>query len=400
MLCLNKIKFIFKSGCIIFTCLLIVQWVNRYLLDEDITIVESTSYYETEDDIFPVLTACFKQTFSDELFDRLGYNVKGSDYEMFLSGRYFDPKMIHIDYNSVTTNISDYILSYRVMFKNGTLIHDTKSNLAWKPAYESHSWNSWDSFVKCFSFEITDQNVYSIVIYLHRDIFPDGIRPQGGGFTVLFHYPNQTLSSIHSITRQWGVQNALSNYWMDFDTKGMDVVVRRYKRKANNCIQNWKNYDQIALEKLIKSVGCKAPYHNTIENWPICDSKDKMKKVIKHELRNYGIVPCREIESINYQVSDADASLYNSTVIKLQGKEEKRWFGISWNFLNFNFRKTINKKEVDLQSLFGWIGGYVGMFTGFAIAEIPEMLFSCVGFLNRLRKRFTGRDTNELETSN
>lgn len=407
MISCSLIKHIFRGGCLILTCVLVVQWINRYLLDEDTTVIETTSYFHTEDDIFPVLTACFEQSFEDKVFEKLGYKVKGSDYKSFLSGDNSTQnmtqvdygKMTQIDYDSVTTNISDYIISYGVLFKNRTRVCDTRSHLAWKPPYETHSWNSWGSFVKCFSFEITNRNVYNLNIYMLRDIFPDGIRPHAGGFVVLFHYPNQILSSIHSMTRNWGIRNEETDYWIDLDIKGMDVVVHRYKRNVENCIQNWQNYDNIALEKLIKAVGCKAPYHKTKQKWPICDSSDKMKKVINHELRNYGMVPCREIGNIHYQVSDAN---YDRSVplSELQGKPRERWFSIGWTFLNFNFVKTISKKEVDLQSLIGWIGGYIGIFTGFALTQIPEILCRCVLFLTSMRKPFRYGDSNDVKMSN
>ena len=184
---------------------------------------------------------------------------------------------------------------------------------------------------------------------------------------------------------------------MDFEIKGMDVAVRRYKRNIDNCIQNWKNYDEIALEKVIKSVGCKAPYQKTMRNWPICNTTHKMKKVIKQEWKQKinGAVPCREIVNIHYQTSDS----VTEKVKYLQGKTWKRWFAIVYTFLDYNFITTINKKEVDLQNLLGWIGGYIGMFTGVALAQLPELLFTSIEFLTRFRKRFRQRESNELEIS-
>ena len=191
--------------------------------------------------------------------------------------------------------------------------------------------------------------------------------------------------------------NQKSNYWMKFEIKGMDVVVHRYKRNIDNCIQNWKNYDAIALEQITKPIGCKAPYQKTILNWPICNSTEKMKKVIKHhQLRINGIVPCREIVNIRYTASDSVAT-EEWHVRTLQGKRRKRWFAIAWTFLDYNFIKTTNKKEVDLQSLIGWIGGYIGMFTGLALSQLPELLFAFIDFLTRLRKRFSRQDSNQIE---
>ena len=110
------------------TCVLIVQWVNRYVLDEDISVVETTPYFEKEDDIFPVLTTCFKQTFRKALFKKLNYAVSGSDYKKFLSGRYFNQEMISlkwlmifINYGTLLNHIFSDITIAKVMVVNGQI---------------------------------------------------------------------------------------------------------------------------------------------------------------------------------------------------------------------------------------------------------------------------------------
>jgi hypothetical protein len=392
------IKFVFKVGCIVFTLVLLAKWLERYFLDEDMTIIENREYFMHEEDIFPVMSLCFKQTFDDKIFKTFGYNFQGSKYEKYLNGDYFDKNMNNIPYDRVTTNISDYIISYDVYFKNGSSDLDTKANLAWKPPYVSYSWKSWHDFVKCFSFELTDKNVHHILIHLRRDIFPKQIRPQSGGFAVLFHYPNQILASIHSITRQWSSRKKRSNYWMDFNIRTMNVVVRRYKQSSNNCIENWKNYDNVVLEQLIEAVGCKAPYQNPERTWPTCESEEKMKKVqFPIEIGPGFTRPCREIENIDYQTLDSDFTHARQLEGNKQGKEWRTFFGVVWRFLNTRFVSTISKKALDLESLIGYMGGYIGMFTGFALAQIPEILISTVVFAKKLFKFRVSQSPNENE---
>ena len=392
----NNVKFLFKIGCMIFTIILVTQWMERYFLDEDMTIIENRSYYMDDSDLFPVMSLCFKQVFHDKLFEKFGPNITGSKYEEYLKGEFFDEIMNTIDYDSVTTNISDYVIAMDAYFQNGTSVEDTLSNVAWKPPYHSYSWQSWKDHVKCFSFELTDKNIHIVRIFILRDIFPNRIRPQYAGFTVMFHYPNQLSTSIHSITRQWVSRNELSNYWMDFNIRGMNVVVRRYKKKYNNCLQNWQNYDNVVIEQLIKSVGCKAPYQKTKDYWPICKSKQKMKKVqFPIETVSGFNRPCREIENINYQTLDSETESEERHVVKLQGKEWTKWFCVVWRYLNFRFIKTIAKKEIDIQSLVGYVGGYIGMFTGLALAQIPELLTTTFFFGKRLLKWFNTLISNK-----
>ena len=123
---------------------------------------------------------------------------------------------------SITSNLSDFILKYEVGFRNGTRI-DTLENIAWKPLYYTFTWISWDRLVKCFGLEITNKDVYYIRLFVKREIFPNMTRNSNGGFAVLFHYPNQFSASFKTLRRQWPNRDASSNHYMSFNLKGMYV---------------------------------------------------------------------------------------------------------------------------------------------------------------------------------
>ena len=382
----NIINAVFKIACTIFTVILVADWIDRYFMNEDMTIIESSSYYQKESDVFPVMSLCFKQTFSDSShFKQIYKNIDGEKYEKYLLGEYFDYRMNSVDYDKVTTNVSDYIIAYSVYFKNGSSVLDTKHNLVWKPPYESYSWKSWEHFVKCFAFELIDPNVYYLMIYFHRDIYPDRIRPQAGGFAVMFHYPNQILASIHSVTRQWTPRDEKANYWMDLNIRGMNVVVRRHKNEPNDCVQNWQNFDNFALEHHIKSVGCKTAYQKTPNYWPLCNETEKMHKA-QFPIEHVSMRPCKEIETINYQHLDSEAFTEERHVQNLQGRKWDKWFCVVWRFLNNRFVKTVSKRKIDIQSLVGYIGGYIGICTGLALAQVPEILVTIAACTKRFWK--------------
>ena len=370
-------KYLFKCLCIIATLLLVVMWIQRYLLDEDTSVIESRSYLDTEDDLIPVMSMCFKESFNDELFERFGENITGLDYEKYLLGNSFDKRMLMIDYEKVSMNISDFVLSHVVAYKNGSDVRDDWSGKSWKPLYHTHTWINWGQFVKCFGIEIIDKDVYNIKLYMKREIFPDTIRPQWGGFAVLFHYPNQMISSIHTITRQWGPRDKASNYVMDFNIKGMEVSLHRYKESRHNCIQDWRNFDNIILREHVKSIGCKQPYQLKGFRWPLCDTKEKMKQAEFPE-KPEGLPPCREIESIAYQMAESEAGKNGECAEFCHD-----WFAVVYRILKPRFKMIVQKKEVDFQSLVGYVGGYTGIFLGIALAQIPEIMLTTIGYLKK-----------------
>ena len=63
------------------------------------------------------------------------------------------------------------------------------------------------------------------------------------------------------------------------------------------------------------------------------------------------------------------------------------WVGIVLRFLDSRFTKIVHKKEINLQSLVGNAGGYVGLFLGFAVMQVPEMAFAAFVYIKALYQR-------------
>ena len=373
---IDIVTYLIKTICVLVTFILVGFWLYRYILDEDSSVIENRSYFDDEDDVFPVMSLCFEQPFNDEVLKKYNVRFSADDYRNFLIGDHYDPLMTKIDYHSVTTNISDFILGFDVEFRNGTNISQTMKNVAWKPLYYTSSWISWSRILKCFGLELKEfrnTEVYFVRLFMKREIFPNRVRDSDGGFAVLFHYPNQFSASFKTVKRQWIRQDNKTNHFMSFNLKGMEVNIERYKKRRNNCIENWKNYDNITLENHLKGVGCRTPDQITNDAWPVCNGKEKMKSA-RLRLHDEKIRPCREIESIDYDFGESERSL--NVIPRVDGMPWKNWICFVYRILNPRFKVIVQRKDVDFQTLVGYIGGYIGIFTGFAITQIPDYIHS------------------------
>ena len=138
-----------KVTCVSATVSLVAMWLFIYNLDKDSSVVENKKYFGTDYDKFPVMSLCFKQFYDDNVFQKFGENISATDYKDFLLGNYFDKRFTTIDYDNVTTNISDFLLKYEVEYRNGTELLDIKDNIGWKKAFiflfsvEMHSTCEW-----------------------------------------------------------------------------------------------------------------------------------------------------------------------------------------------------------------------------------------------------------------
>ena len=341
-------------------------WIKRYNLDEDISVVEVKSYLDSSNDAFPVLSMCFEQTFHNDLFEKYKKDIQGTNYEKYLHGEYFHPNMENIDYSDVSTNISRYIIAIRGIFVNGTKITDPSPNIYWKKPYYSYSWISWGRFVKCFGVEIIHPNISTLDVFMMREVFHNLTRPQNTGFAILFHYPNQFLTSYSTAIREWPNHNKDENFWMNFGVKGLHVSQHRYKKSRGYCIEDWKNYDKVMLKRHIEKVGCRIPDQPI--NGTVCKNKGQMKKArLDLRIKKGSIPPCREMDWIDVQYGES--SNMNSSKLK-----EYNWFVVTLDIRKPNYQLTVYKQEVDFQSLVGYVGGYIGIFTGFALFHVPDIV--------------------------
>ena len=62
------------------------------------------------------------------------------------------------------------------------------------------------------------------------------------------------------------------------------------------------------------------------------------------------------------------SNINSSTLKKYNG------FVVTLDFRKPNYQLTIYKQEVDFQSLVGYVGGYIGIFTGFALFHVPDIV--------------------------
>ena len=67
-----------------------------------------------------------------------------------------------------------------------------------------------------------------------------------------------------------------------------------------------------------------------------------------------------------------------------------------FRILNPSFTVTRQRKDVDLQTLIGYIGGYIGIFTGFAIAQIPDYMYVANMSLKSLIPDYREKKENKI----
>ena len=130
---------------------------------------------------------------------------------------------------------------------------------------------------KCYTINmpfIHQRLLDSVNIFVRNGFFPQGRRPDDTADSNRFywytHYPGQRFTSYPTIKYAWPTRtNKSKNYAMRFTIKNVDVVTRRNK-SPEECVDDWLNFDQQLMDKMMIDAGCRPPHWSSTSKLPIC----------------------------------------------------------------------------------------------------------------------------------
>ena len=90
----------FRALCIAIATSLIIYFIYLYSLNEDLCSIDYKVYHDNKQDVYPTLSLCFINSFSDVERNIQDNNISAKEYLEFLKGNHFDTKMLKVNYNA------------------------------------------------------------------------------------------------------------------------------------------------------------------------------------------------------------------------------------------------------------------------------------------------------------
>ena len=295
---------VFTICIITLTLGMVTFWVYKFGLNQDLTTVDFKHFYDSQEDVFPSLSMCFHNPFLASE-GKENQEINQSKVQNYLSGEE-KFEVLDVDYQNITFELTDYLNMYWISWANGSSRSYLPSQYAWNVPRVSFSGFWRDRFYKCFSIEIPDKSSRSVGIMLSQNVFPQGIRPKMFGMLVFFHYPNQVLRPDAAVKHHWQNRESNKSHTMKFLVDNVEIFRRR-----KDCYENWTHYDDHVREYHMQNVGCRAPYHVSKTDLPLCNTTKDMKEIrMRLSLGiNYDIAsPCRAMEKLTYQYDEINIS--------------------------------------------------------------------------------------------
>ena len=408
---------IFESGCMIICIIATICFTSyclqQYFLNEDTSLVHFRKYHKRLVDIYPAVSLCFSNYLSPSVFNNdLG---KMMDYKRFLIGIKSDDEYAKLDYDNITMDLNDYVLDAflvkqledsdldqveednKVSQDNGNDIENESGDIEPGAADEDFNINdkiSWnidkylytsaniDPNYKCWTFEIPyidkKTTFRRFVVRLKRSVFRGSIRPTNEDFKVVISYPGQFLSA--RVTKsEWRKLPGLkrNDLRMEFNIQNMIILRKRNKSKARCKMQTTRD-DEDKLRQLVQAVGCRPLHIYLNTSYPDC----KNDNIIGNASAFFGEMeeyegPCRQVEKIMYFYDEYEDSF-------LTNDEIEKGYEIVLNFQGNTFMEIEQVRAYDIQSLIGNGGGYVGVFLGVAVIQLPTLLYKIHSAIQQL----------------
>ena len=354
MSCLARktFKICFTVVCTIVVAFMIGYWFYKYEIeDKDVGVVDYAQLSDEEDIEFPAISLCLVEPFLDEKFIGTGLNDFMYLYVQYLEGELYNVSFEQIDYDNVTIDLTQYFRAATIKWRNGTW-RNGGMNLNDLNSFHHHKVFSGfygQLFFKCFMiiYAGEDQRQIKVLTMLYdlkklEEDWQGGLGPRMA--VISAHYPGQFF-----------LENEFTDMYLDEKQYAVirfneyEILKRRNSRQRK-CLDVTTAYDKIMVEEFVFDKGCRAPYLEGDASHPLCNTTKKIQdgKITTNQHQQMKVLKaCQRTTKITTNIEMFPS---NGLLLDITFPHE--------------VRVITQSKDVDIHSLIGNIGGYLGLFLG------------------------------------
>ena len=254
---------------------------------------------------------------------------------------------------------------------------------------------------KCFTRRVDFQrNVRKMfeVIVLHKDILDNMTKLNNDLVLEIFiHYPRHQVRSLKANIAAISL-NTKTKSQPNLVVRMSGIRVTRRRPDANTPWNpNTDNQDAFFRKSVINEIGCIPPYWTSLVgksdyNVSVCGNSTELRKAFSYSDPNNDFYrhrdtflggensPCTEMWMIS-NVREENVRSKSDRNVRLLVKYQVD-----------QYMYIVNSKAYLCQDLLSSIGGYIGMFLGFGLLQIPEIVCGFSGFATRGIKHIKGEN--------
>lgn len=414
---MGRAKLAFTVVCCLLAGYMVVTQISRFFENRDSSTIMFKRFNISPDDRYPTLSICFegaKLNWYNETSIFESFGITSTKYEKILKGEQvlkFEYDYKTKLYNKIFTDIRNgsndgfdkFYLSIADMltgieyateeipnsikFGKG----DRGKEVEDIPFYIGYQTPETICFTRTSNDTLGSIRMYDWLLF-NKDIIGNE-KYQSAKMMIYLHYPGQLLRSYHTPVFKSGISftafNEEKNFWDRLLTITVTQVMLLRKRANSNvpCDPNLVNDDEKLQKEIIRKIDCIPIYWRHMDNKPVgisfCKSPDQYREAFKL------------IQDYKDILLSYDAPCVEMTILsKFDKEEENIWKDPSMKcqYTQATYQEIENARNFNFESFLSGVGGFVGIFMGYSLLQVPQMFISLL-FL--MRKLYIGRNKNE-----
>lgn len=392
---LKFVKFGWFVSCFTVVVYLTCKDIKRYLDNNDTTVIEFQKFNASPNDKYPVITLCFHGKYGkftliykEEVLRNYGLSV--TQYRNMIIGNSNETELEILnlpDFSLVTPTLEEMALSFSTTNRNDRAVNimqkyknenesHISQNKSFIPLLKDSYWPFYLSYQNpeqiCYSQRSEfKQNFIKSSDYIRLNTGLLNYMQEVGYVDIYLHYGGQTLRSFVKEVTSIAVTKHPPDKSVRIQVSGFSVIKRRLDANIP-CNPNFENEDIDFLNHVTKKINCTPPYWKNLEgiasDLKPCVSSSNLQEAYKYsQYGNVGNVldllhpPCSEMTMI----SSIDSITGSLLEVKFQYRNDKYW-------------EIKNTRDFGMTSLWSDVGGFVGIFLGFSLFQLVEILLNKV----------------------
>ena len=386
---MNRLWVIFDVVCFLLALYMTVILIGRYQGNKSATSIAYKKYTDTDEDQYPTFSICF---YGDGLYQYNGsatyeaYGINPANYEKMLKGQptfgyKYDiaSKLYHKTSLSVTENT-------HLTFDELVLKSNDLSDIIYSATFEAEKTNlsvrytngNGDKPPFYVSFQTPDMRCLTRDWRKNTNLIrvrdsvslarygSDGVPLEwysNANIKLFVHYPGQLITVLDSFS--------FRSAWNDIQNEAWQIKVsqstvwRRRSVEREPCLKDIDDYDQHFQQVVSEKIGCVPPFWINRVNFTSigkeCTSLEELKKV-----NDYLIDYKNWFDDIQTPCID----MFNSVVWNKLGEGSN----MEINYAEKYYEEISQAEDFGVQDFISNLGGFIGIFLGYSMMQIPELL--------------------------
>ena len=406
---MQPIILVFKFVCFSLAGYFVYVQFDTYFNNKNVSNVEYQRFKDSNDDVYPTFSICAvgRWIFVDKRMPKHSMD----EYTRILRGEnVVKPQADYdeIQFDHVVRNVNDFITEFLTLTnKNERVIRAAFSKYGMKNSNSTLEISHYDTNRVCVtkndfpkSSLVTEDRIEIVGIagLIKRQLWSgvidlDFYVHQKGQLLRRLRHPTFHLNGqrIRSLADKSEDKKKPKNvdYKVMMNIISVDVI-RKRPDYVIPCDPNLRSEDNKMRQSIMMRVGCIPPFMSPFVNGSMPPREFNLSSRCSpaqyseiHKLyldftqtQDWYTRSCTEMNSI-VTVTDSVAEIEDRRMSLLRGTGVLTLI-FKLDYLSETYRETVSMKAFDLASLWSQIGGFVGIFLGYSLLQVPELALQCI----------------------